>query len=134
MNRNSLDNYDVRPKEMINYLRYYGWHFNKKMLDFATSLMYKDGKPINPISKDRVDDLLKQYNITLKHNILYDYVYVANMCKADFYNSSIVDENHFVHYIKDVIDDEDAYDGIVFNRFYADMCKKGIPIDWAEML
>ncbi|MCI7207070.1 MAG: hypothetical protein MSA15_13905 [Clostridium sp.] len=56
------------------------------------------------------------------------------MCKADFYNSSIVDENHFVHYIKDVIDDEDAYDGIVFNRFYADMCKKGIPIDWAEML
>lgn len=34
----------------------------------------------------------------------------------------------------DVIDDEDAYDGIVFNRFYADMCKKGIPIDWAEML
>ena len=63
MNRNSLDSYDVRPKEMINYLRYYGWHFNKKMLDFATSLMYKDGKPINPISKDRVDELLKQYKM-----------------------------------------------------------------------
>lgn len=134
MNRISLDNYDIRPKEMVNYLRYYGWHFNKKMAEFATSLMIKEGKPIKALSKDAIDDLLKQYDITLKNNVLYDYVYVANMCKADFYKSSIEDEKHFVHYIKDVVDDEDAYDGIIFNRFYADMCKKGIPIDWAEML
>jgi hypothetical protein len=56
------------------------------------------------------------------------------MCKADFYGSSIVDDAHLVKYVKDVIDDEDGYDGIVFNRWYADMCKKGIPIDWEEML
>jgi len=56
------------------------------------------------------------------------------MGKADFLGSSIADERHLLMYIKDAIDDEDGYDGIVFNRWYADMCKKGIPIDWEEML
>lgn len=34
----------------------------------------------------------------------------------------------------DDIDDVDAYDGIVFNRWYADMCRSGVPIDWEEMI
>ena len=51
-----------------------------------------------------------------------------------FLKSSIVDDYHMALYIKDVIDDEDGYDGIVFNRWYADMSKKGVPIDWAELL
>ena len=65
---------------------------------------------------------------------MYDHVYVANMCKADFLGSSVVDENHLAKYVKDVIDDDDAYDGIVFNRWYADMCRKGIAIDWENMI
>jgi hypothetical protein len=56
------------------------------------------------------------------------------MCKADFLGSSIVDELHLAKYVKDVIDDDDAYDGIVFNRWYADMSYQGIAIDWSEML
>jgi hypothetical protein len=28
----------------------------------------------------------------------------------------------------------DGYDGIVFNRWYADMVKTGVPIEWDEML
>ena len=37
-------------------------------------------------------------------------------------------------YVKDVIDDVDDYDGLVFNRWYTDMCRTGIAIDWEEML
>lgn len=70
----------------------------------------------------------------LENNTLYDYVYVANMCKADFLGSSVPDEGHLCKYVKDVIDDVDAYDGIVFNRWYADMCRSGVPIDWEEMI
>lgn len=140
MIRESLDNYDVLPKDMINYLRHYGRHFNKRLLEFAVSKMVKrissTGEPesISMIEQTLLDSKLKQYNITLNNNILYDYVYVANMCKADFLGSSIEDEEHLCKYIKDVIDDKDGYDGIVFNRWYADMCRKGIPIDWYEML
>jgi hypothetical protein len=56
------------------------------------------------------------------------------MCKADFWGSSIKTEENLVLYVKDVIDDVDTYDGFIFNRWYADMCRQGVPIDWEEML
>ena len=136
--REALDNYDVLPKEMIDYLSNYGRHFNKKLCLFAINMMTKssNGKieKINPYTKDEVDNLLKVYNTKLNNNQLYDYVFVANMCKADFLKSSISDEQHLTLYIKDVIDDVDAYDGIVFNRWYADTRRKGIPIEWSDMI
>lgn len=39
-----LDAYDMKPEGMIAYLRYNGWHFNKKMCDWAQFI------------KDMVDD------------------------------------------------------------------------------
>lgn len=90
--------------------------------------------PITPFSKDDVDNILKASGVVVKGGQLYDYVFVANMCKADFFGSSISDNVHLAKYIKDVLDDDDAYDGIVFNRWYADMCRKGVVIDWEEMI
>lgn len=78
--------------------------------------------------------MLKQYSIVLENNQLYDYVFVANMCKSDFLGSSIASEMNLAKYIKDVVDDVDGYDGIVFNRWYADMCRKGIVINWDQMI
>lgn len=133
-NSNSLDIYDKRPEAMINYLSHYGWHFSKKMCEYAISKMKKDGKRLSPIHKDKVDELLRAYDIELDNNVLYDAVYVANMARADFYGSSISDEKHLAMFIKDYLDDEDGYDGIVFSRFYIDTVKKGLPIDWEAML
>lgn len=131
---------DIHPYYMDKYLSYHGPHFNKQLLEFAVSRMYKvdeagNKKRIKPLLKEDVDNILKTNNIQLKNkDVLWDYVYVANMVKADFYGDSIEDELHMAKYIKNVIDDPDGYDGIVFNRWYADMCKKGIPIDWASMI
>lgn len=131
MIRTSLDLYDDRPSSMKRYLRYYGQHFNKKLSDFAISKM-KHGK--QSISKEKIDEILSKHNINLDNNELYDYVYVYNMGNNDFMGSSISDEKHLALYVKDVIDDEDGYDGIVFNRWYADTVRLGIPIEWEEML
>lgn len=129
--RTSLDSFDDRPRDMRNYLKYYGLHFNKKLCDFAVSKM-DHGK--QPMTKDVADEILKKHGIKLVHNELYDYVYVINMGNNDFLGSSITDEKHLALYVKDVIDDKDGYDGIVFNRWYADMSRLGIPIEWEEML
>lgn len=138
MIRDNFTRYDEYPEAMLIYLRNYGPHFNRKLFEFATNGMTKkingSEQKINPILKNNVDTILKAHNIELKNNQLYDAAYVANMCKADFLDSSIVDEKHLALYIKDVIDDIDAPDGLVFNRFYADCCYKGIAIDWEEML
>ena len=131
MARTPLNIYDDRPSSMKRYLKYYGQHFNKKLCQFAISKM-DHGKM--PIPKEQVDNILNNSNIGLENNELYDYVYVYNMGNNDFMGSSITDEKHLALYVKDVIDDKDGYDGIVFNRWYADTVAQGIPIEWDEML
>ena len=133
-----LTQYDIKPEAMINYLRYNGPHFNRSLCEFAVKKMSKKvGSTlvrITPFSKEEVEKVLRDNGVVLENNQLYDFVYVANMCKADFLGSSISDNAHMAKYIKDVIDDDDAYDGIVFNRWYADMCKKGVAIPWDEVV
>ena len=127
--REPLDNYDILPEAMETYLRYYGRHFNKKLCDFAVSKMRVKSnssrytEAIKPMNKEEVDT-----------NVLYEYMYVANMCKADYLHSSIEDNKHLCLFIKDTIDDVDAPDGVTFNRWYATMCRSGEPIEWEEML
>lgn len=127
----SLDIYDDRPSSMKRYLRYYGQHFNKKLCEFAISKM-KHGK--QPITKEKIDEILAKHSIKLENNELYDYVYVYNMGNNDFMGSCIIDEKHLAMYVKDVIDDKDGYDGIVFNRWYADTVCIGTPIEWNDMV
>lgn len=132
--RQPLDSFEDMPKGMRKYLSYNGWHFNKELCDFATSLMVSKGSKIKALDKKDVDALLANYNIKLNNNIGYDYVYVANMCLADFAGSSIIDDEHAALFIKDVIDDEDAPDGTTMRRWYATMVGKGITIDWYDVL
>lgn len=136
--RENFTKYDEYPEAMLIYMRNYGPHFNRKLFEFAVSKMVVSvngsKQKLSPMSKEDVEDILKSYKINIENGQLYDCTYVANMCKADFMGSSIMDEKHLALYVKDVIDDVDAPDGLVFNRWYADMCYCGIAIDWEEML
>ena len=134
-----LDSRDKYPSGMEDYLAFNGWHFNKKMCDWAVSKMYKVNiakrkEYITPYTKEAVENLLKVNNVKLDKDVGYDAVYVANMAKADFWGSSISDDTHLAKFIKDYLDDPDGYDGIVFTRFYADCIGSGTPIMWEDML
>ena len=135
-----LDNYGAYPSGMKEYLSIYGWHFSKKMCEWAVSRMYKDEKEIkteqsnSDYTRDKVDLLLKRYNLKLEKNKGYDDVYIANMCKFDFLGSSIENEMKLAQFIKDYIDDADAYEGMPFTRFYADCIGSGTPIIWEDMI
>lgn len=134
-----LDAREVFPSGMEEYLSQYGWHFSKKMCEWAVSRMYKrnslDKKiPIQSWNKDSVDKLLNKYGVTIENKIGYDYVFAANMCIADYYGSSIIDEQHVALFIKDYVDDSDGYEELPFTRFYADCIGSGVPINWEDML
>lgn len=121
MVRERLDIYDVMPQEMINYLRYNGRHFNKRLFEFAVNQMQQHSSTgeriqLKQISKETIDSLLESYNIKLKNKVMYDYVYVANMCKSDYLSKSIIDEQHLCKFVQDTVDDVDGYDGMIFNR------------------
>lgn len=135
-----LDSYDTYPSGMKNYLSIYGWHFSKKMCEWAVSRMYKkeeenkSEQSNSNYTRDKVDILLKRYDLKLENNKGYDDVYVANMCKFDFLGSSIDGEMKLAQFIKDYIDDADAYEGMPFTRFYADCIGSGTPIIWEDMI
>lgn len=118
--------YDIKPEGFVNYLRYYGPHFNKKLCEFACSHLDK-----KDYSKEKLDILLQAHKTELPNVKLYDAVYVANWCKSIFYGSSIADEKHFVLFLRDIFQKES---NLIFNRWYADMAKQGIPIEWEDMI
>ena len=81
MRRTALDTYDIRPEAMTEYLRHYGYHFNKKACEYAVSLMRKrnesTGKTerIKPYSKEDVEAMLTKYGVTIEsQSVLYDHV------------------------------------------------------------
>ena len=138
MYQRNTGSYDEIPMGMQSYINNYGCHFNRKLCDEAVSRMYtiENGmkKYIVPYTKEQVDSLLHNNGIILDRNKLYDYVYVANMAKADFLGKSLPSDKYLAMYVKDLIDDPDAIEGFIFNRFYADTIFMNNPIDWEEML
>ena len=131
-----LDSRSAFPEAMENYLEFNGWHFNKKMCQWAVSKMYKmDGEKkeyIEPYTLESLKALSEKVNV--KCEIDYDALYIANMCKADFLGSSIQNETQLVKYVKDVVEDPDGYDGLPFTRFYADCIGSGTSIPWDDLL
>ena len=138
MYQKSMGSYDEIPEGMKVYINNYGCHFNKKLCKEAASRMYTQNgvrkEYITPYTKEQVDEMLESYGIKLKRNKLYDAVYVANMCLSDYLNKSVPDEQHLAMYIKDTIDDPDAEEGFIFNRWYADQVFMSKPIEWEDML
>lgn len=112
-----------------------GWHFNKKACEYAIQyLKDKNNKPIKPISKEEVDDMLKKHGVVLEKNKGWDYVYAANMAKSDMDGSPLSDEKSIAAYVKVLIDDVDAADGEVMGCWYVKMLFRHIPVDWAMFL
>lgn len=133
--RENFTAYETMPEDLAIYMSHNGPHFNRVAYEFAVSQMYKgDEDYIEPISKKEVDNMLDKFGVKVKHNILYDAAYVANMCKADYLGSSIKSEEELAKYIRDTLDDPDGAEGLTFNRWIADMKWLGIPIPWDDFI
>lgn len=128
------------PREMRTYLKNYGFHFNKRACDDAIKSLKRRNQatdkdePIEPKSKEEIEQLLIKYNVKLENNTLYDFVWVYNMLFSDYWKSAIEDEKHLALAVKDMIDDPDQNDGFIFNRWISDRFFNGEPIEWADLL
>lgn len=131
---------DFMPIAMRAYLRNYGYSFSKKACDFAVSIMEKKNKAtdksekIEPYSKEKAEELLAKHGVKLENNTGYNFVYIINMCLADFYKESIEDELHLAKHIKCIIDDIDNNPDNIFRMWIAKMDGNGIPIPWEDII
>ena len=127
------------PEDMKTYLSYYGMNFSKKLYEFAVSNMRResaDGKmeKVKPMSTDELKSLLSKHKIEVENNDLYNALYLAAMVKADYWGSSIEDEEHLAKYIEDTLCDVDAAEGQVFARYLADCSVGGCIVHWEDMI
>lgn len=127
------------PEDMKTYLSYYGMNFSKKLYEFAVSNMRResaDGKmeKVKQMTADELKSLLSKHKIEIEHNDLYNALYLAAMVKADYWGSSIEDEEHLAKYIEDTLCDVDAAEGQVLARYLADCSVGGCIIYWEEMI
>lgn len=127
------------PEDMKTYLSYYGMNFSKKLYEFAVSNMRRetaDGKieKVKPMTADELKSLLSKHKIEIEHNDLYNALYLAAMVKADYWGSSIEDEEHLAKYIEDTICDVDATEGQILARYLADCSVGGCIIYWEDMI
>ena len=130
--------YDI-PEDMKTYLSYYGMNFSKKLYEFAVSNMRResaDGKmeKVKPMTADELKSLLSKHKIEIENNDLYNALYLAAMVKADYWGSSIEDEEHLARYIEDTLCDVDAAEGQVLARYLADCSVGGCIIYWESMI
>ena len=126
---------DLTPEEYRVYKRQHGRHFSKELCKFAVDMMRSEDENSQPVaikslSKEEVDKMLSDFHVNVLHGREYDTVFVANMGLADYLGDSVPDMQHLARYIKNVIDDPDGYDGIAFNRWYADMRAKRVEVPW----
>lgn len=120
----------------MEYLSYYGWHFNKSSCEFAVSSMKKEvgGKKekIALKKKEEVEALFTKYAIKLEEKFNYDHLFVYHMAMADYYK--FMDERMMCLFTKAYCEDADAADGFIMRRWYATMVGNGEPIYWSDFL
>ena len=125
---------------MADYLDLYGWHFSRKLCEYAVSKMRRKNartgqeEQVQMMKKEDLDTLLRRYGVEPTGYIGYDAVYVYHMAKADYFESSIPDEQHLVLFVRDYLEDTDGYDEVAMTRYYADCIGKGEMPDWEECI
>lgn len=130
----SFDIWDNVPRDMRAYLQNYGMNFNKKACDFAVSLMKDKNGKVTPITKEKFEELMNKYNIKLENDNGYNGVYTLNMAKADYYGSSIQNEQQLAQFVKDFLDDVDGSPEKPFRYFYSMCMANGVVIEWSDIL
>lgn len=131
-----LDYYDIIPAGMDAYMSSHGRHFSRPMLEWAVRKMRdRNGNKIQLPERSRFDELLKANSVTIENDKgYYDQLYVWCMGRADYLGSSIPDEAHLLHFVKDYLDDIDGSETRAFDEFYIKTVALGIDIPWEDMI
>ena len=113
-------------------------HFSKALAQWAISRMKtKDagGKlvRINSVPLEEVESTLRDHNIEVKEECIYDAWYLYNMCLAD-YRRSLPERKDIAMYVDETINDPDCDPTAVLACFRAKMDTMRVPIHWERYL
>lgn len=117
------------------YIEQFGCHFNKRLYEFAVSLMTdRKGERVKPKSREQVEQFLTSHGVTVENNKGWDAPYVLAMLTADNFGSSYKTEDQLALGVKDYLDDPDGNPFKAFDHFVVDCRAKQDPIFWDMMM
>lgn len=132
MDRMRLDVYEQLPSGMSEYLSSYGWHFSKKLAEYAVARM-KNAQNKH-FTNEQVMEVMKQKGFSVEKAKGYDVYYLFNMFYSDFYPNTFESDTKIASAVNDTLNDIDGYEGKALTRYYADCIGKGDPINWEKFM
>ena len=117
------------------YTDQFGCHFNKKLYEWAVSMMTdRNGNKVPPMSKEQVAEFLQANGVTLKNDKGHDAAYVRAMLFADCWGSSYTNDKQLALGVKDFLDDPDGSKSKAFDHFVVDCRANNEPIFWEDVM
>lgn len=122
-------------EKYAEYLKEHGYHFTCALAEYASSLMENANGKSHSWTSAQVKSTMLSLGLTIPDNVTNgDVTYLANMYYADLFPDPLKDENACFKAAYKVANDPDGYDGLIFNRWIADVNGKGISIDWEKFV
>lgn len=117
------------------YVDKHGQHFTDELSEFASKRMKNRNGLFHSWSVSEVKSAFERMGLEKPDKYTWgDAAYAANMAYADFYGSSLKTEQDCLKYSHDLMSDVDGYDGMIMNRYLADLMGKEVKMDWSKYL
>lgn len=120
-------------KEFKDYVKRYGHHFTDALAEYASRMMVNASGHVHTWTAAQVKKAMTDLGLTVPATVTTgDLTYLANMYYADFYPDPLKDEVSCLKAAHKIANDPDGYEGMVFNRWMADVMSKSLEIDWED--
>lgn len=116
------------------YKQKHGMHFSDNMSMWASAHMVNSDGKDHCWSIDDVKSAFSTLGYKLKNGYTWgDVTYMANMLYAD-YSKCIKSDIDAVKMAYAITEDPDGYDGMIFNRYTADIMSKNVEVPWKKLI
>lgn len=116
------------------YKEKHGMHFSDKLAMWASNKMKNANGKEHVWSVDDVKGAFESLGYELKSPCTWgDATYAANMIYSD-YGKYLKEDTDAVKMAWALMNDPDGYEGMIFNRWTADIMEKGVCVDWMMVM
>lgn len=123
-----------KNKEYVEYKKKNGMNFTDKLADWAASHMVNADGKVHSWKVEDVKAAFPSLGFTLKNGYTWgDVAYMANMIYAD-YIQCLKSETDALKMANAIMNDPDGYDGMIFNRYTADIMSKNVQVPWGNLM
>lgn len=122
----------MKDKGFIEYVKKHGYHFNKKLAEYVSKSLYDNA--LSFISEAQISETAENSKMLIgKKATMGDIIYASNLAHSTF-PELFKDVKSCVVYANKIANSTNAYEGIIFCRWTADIIGKNLKINWEKFI